>query len=84
MEIDLATKVQKLQDRYTLNLAQAKGYDLLDKLMINALLAYLRDETASVAARESYLSQAERLIDGVVKFSHTISPEGGAGIDRIA
>lgn len=84
MEIDLATKVQKLQDRYTLNLAQAKGYDLLDKLMINALLAYLRDETASVAARESYLSQAERLIDGVVKFSHTTSPKEGAGVDRIA
>ena len=84
MEIDLATKVKKLQDRYTLNLAQAKGYDLLDKLMINALLAYLRDETATVAARESYLSQTERLIDGSVKFLHTTSPKEGVDVDRIA
>lgn len=84
MEIDLATKVRKLQDRYILNLTQAKGYDLLDKLMINALLAYLRDETASVAARESYLSQTERLIDGVVKFPHTTSPKEGVDVDRIA
>lgn len=84
MENDLATKVRKLQDRYILNLTQAKGYDLLDKLMINALLAYLRDETASVAARESYLSQTERLIDGVVKFPHTTSPKEGVDVDRIA
>lgn len=84
MEIDLATKVRKLQDRYILNLTQAKGYDLLDKLMINALLAYLRDETASVAARESYLSQTECLIDGVVKFPHTTSPKEGVDVDRIA
>lgn len=84
MEIDLATKVRKLQDRYILNLTQAKGYDLLDKLMINALLAYLLDETASVAARESYLSQTERLIDGVVKFPHTTSPKEGVDVDRIA
>ena len=84
MEIDLATKVQKLQDRYTLNLAQAKGYDLLDRLMINALLAYLRDETASVAARESYLSQTERLIDGSVKFPYTTTPAESADVDRIA
>lgn len=84
MEIDLATKVRKLQDRYILNLTQAKGYDLLDKSMINALLAYLRDETASVAARESYLSQTERLIDGVVKFPHTTSPKEGVDVDRIA
>lgn len=84
MEIDLATKVRKLQDRYILNLTQAKGYDLLDKLMINALLAYLRDETASVAARESYLSQTERLIDGVVKFPHTTSSKEGVDVDRIA
>lgn len=84
MEIDLATKVRKLQDRYILNLTQAKGYDLLDKLMINALLAYLRDETASVAARESYLSQTERLIDDVVKFPHTTSPKEGVDVDRIA
>lgn len=84
MEIDLATKVKKLQDRYTLNLAQAKGYDLLDKLMINALLAYLRDETATVAARESYLSQTERLIDGSVKFPHTTNPKEGVDVDRIA
>lgn len=84
MEIDLATKVRKLQDRYILNLTQAKGYDLLDKLMINTLLAYLRDETASVAARESYLSQTERLIDGVVKFPHTTSPKEGVDVDRIA
>lgn len=84
MEIDLTTKVRKLQDRYILNLTQAKGYDLLDKLMINALLAYLRDETASVAARESYLSQTERLIDGVVKFPHTTSPKEGVDVDRIA
>ncbi len=84
MEIDLATKVQKLQDRYTLNRAQAKGYDLLDKLMINALLAYLRDETASVAARESYLPQTERLIDGAVKLSHTTSSKEGVDVNRIA
>lgn len=84
MEIDLATKVRRLQERYTLNLAQAKGYDLLDKLMINALLAYLRDETASVAARESYLSQTERLIDGAGKFPHATSLGEGVDVDRIA
>lgn len=84
MEINLATKVRELQDRYTLNRAQAKEYDLLDKLMINALLAYLRDETVSVAARESYLSQTERLIDGAVKFPHMTSPNEGADADRIS
>lgn len=84
MEIDLATKVRKLQDRYTLNFAQAKGYDLLDRLMIEALLAYLRDGTVSVAARESYLSQTERLIDGAVKFPHMTSPNEGADVDRIS
>lgn len=84
MEINLATKVRELQDRYTLNRAQAKEYDLLDKLMIDALLAYLRDETVSVAARESYLSQTERLIDGAVKFPHMTSPNEGADVDRIS
>lgn len=84
MEINLATKVRELQDRYTLNRARAKEYDLLDKLMINALLAYLRDETVSVAARESYLSQTERLIDGAVKFPHMTSPNEDADVDRIS
>lgn len=84
MEIDLATKVRKLQDRYTLNYAQAKGYDLLDKLMIDALLAYLRDGTVSIAARESYVAQTERLIDGVAKLPCATSSKEGAGIDRIS
>lgn len=84
MEIDLATKVRKLQDRYTLNFAQAKGYDLLDRLMIEALLAYLRDGTVSAAARESYLSQAERLIDGTVKLSCAANPNEDADVDRIS
>lgn len=84
MEINLATKVRELQDRYTLNRAQAKEYDLLDKLMINALLAYLRDETVSAAARESYLSQAERLIDGTVKLSCAANPNEDADVDRIS
>lgn len=84
MEINLATKVRELQDRYTLNRAQAKEYDLLDKLMINALLAYLRDETVSAAARESYLSQTERLIDGTVKLSCAANPNEDADVDRIS
>ena len=84
MEIDLATKVRKLQDRYTLNFAQAKGYDLLDRLMIEALLAYLRDGTVSAAARESYLSQTERLIDGTVKLSCAANPNEDADVDRIS
>lgn len=84
MEIDLATKVRKLQDRYTLNFAQAKGYDLLDRLMIEALLAYLRDGTVSVAARESYLSQAERLIDGTVELSCAANPDEDTDVDRIS
>ena len=84
MEIDLATKVQELRDRYTLNYAQAKGYDLLDKLMIESLLAYLRDGTVSTVARESYVAQAERLIDGAVKLPCATSPKEGEGIDRIS
>lgn len=84
MEIDLATKVRVLQDRYTLNYAQAKGYDLLDKLMIDALLAYLRDGTVSTVTRESYVAQAERLIDGAVKLPCTTSPKEGEGVDRIS
>lgn len=83
MEIDLATKVQELRDRYTLNYAQAKGYDLLDKLMIELLLAYLRDGTVSTAARESYVAQTERLIDGVVKLPCAANPKEGADVDRI-
>lgn len=83
MEIDLATKVQELRDRYTLNYAQAKGYDLLDKLMIESLLAYLRDGTVSTAARESYVAQTERLIDGVVKLPCAANPKEGADVDRI-
>lgn len=84
MEIDLATKVRELQDRYTLNYAQAKGYDLLDKLMIESLLAYLRDGSVSIAARESYVAQAERLIDGAVKLPCAASPKEGADVDRIS
>lgn len=84
MEIDLATKVRGLQDRYLLNCARAKGYDLLDKLMINALLAYLRDGTVSTAARESYLEQAERLIDGAVKLPCAASLKEGVDVDRIS
>lgn len=84
MEIDLATKVRGLQDRYLLNCAQAKGYDLLDKLMINALLAYLRDGSVSIAARESYVAQTERLIDGAVKLPCTTSPKEGVSVDRIS
>lgn len=84
MEIDLTTKVRELQDRYTLNYAQAKGYDLLDKLMIDALLAYLRDGTVSIAARESYVAQTERLIDGAVKLPCATSSKEGAGDDRIS
>lgn len=84
MEIDLATKVQELRDRYTLNYAQAKGYDLLDKLMIESLLAYLRDGTVSTAARESYVAQTERLIDGVVKLPCAANPKEGADVDRIS
>lgn len=84
MEIDLATKVQRLRDRYTLNYAQAKGYDLLDKLMIDALLAYLRDGSVSIAARESYVAQTERLIDGAVKLPCATSPKEGADVDRIS
>lgn len=83
MEIDLATKVQELRDRYTLNYAQAKGYDLLDKLMIESLLAYLRDGSVSIAARESYVAQTERLIDGAVKLPCAANPKEGAGVDRI-
>lgn len=84
MEIDLATKVQRLWDRYTLNYAQAKGYDLLDKLMIDALLAYLRDGSVSIAARESYVAQTERMIDGAVKLPCAISPKEGVDVDRIS
>lgn len=84
MEIDFATKVRELQDRYTLNYAQAKEYDLLDKLMIDALLAYLRDATVSIAARESYVAQTERLIDGAVKLPCATSPKEGADVDRIS
>lgn len=84
METDLATKVQRLRDRYTLNYAQAKGYDLLDKLMIESLLAYLRDGTVSTVARESYVAQAERLIDGAVKLPCATSPKEGEGIGRIS
>lgn len=84
MEIDLATKVQELRDRYTLNYAQAKRYDLLDKLMIESLLAYLRDGTVSIVARESYVAQTERLIDGAVKLPCATSPKEGVGVDRIS
>lgn len=84
MEIDLATKVRGLQDRYLLNCARAKGYDLLDKLMINALLAYLRDGTVSTAARESYLAQAERLIGHATKSSRSAQLNEDDGVDRIA
>ena len=84
MEIDLATKVRGLQDRYLLNCVRAKGYDLLDKLMINALLAYLRDGTVSTAARESYLAQAERLIGHVTKSPRSAQLNEDDGDDRIA
>lgn len=84
MEIDLATKVQELRDRYTLNYAQAKGYDLLDKLMIESLLAYLRDGSVSIAARESYVAQTERLIDGAVKLPCAANPKECADVDRIS
>ena len=76
MEMNLGEKIQTLQNRYTVNVARAKGYDLLDRLMIDALLEYLRDTSAPRAARESYVAQAERLIgDEVVLPQQTGSVE---------
>mgnify|MGYP006874581280 FL=1 len=84
MEIDLTNKVHGLEDRYLLNIKQHKDYDLLDKLMIHALLAYLGDTTVSTAARESYLAQAERLIGHATKSPRSAQFNEDDGADRIA
>lgn len=84
MEINLTNKVHGLENRYLLNIKHHKDYDLLDELMINALLAYLRDGTVSTAARESYLAQAERLIGHATKPSRSAQLNEDDGDDRIA
>lgn len=84
MEIDLTNKVHGLENRYLLNIKHHKDYDLLDELMIHALLAYLGDTTASTAARESYLAQAERLIGHAAKSSCSAQLNEDDGVDRIA
>ena len=84
MEIDLTNKVHGLENRYLLNIKHHKDYDLLDKLMIHALLAYLGDTTVSTAARESYLAQAERLIGHATKSPHSAQLNEDDGDDRIA
>ena len=84
MEIDLTNKVHGLENRYLLNIKHHKDYDLLDKLMIHALLAYLGDTTVSTAARESYLAQAERLIGHATKSPHSAQINEDDGDDRIA
>lgn len=84
MEIDLTNKVHGLENRYLLNIKHHKDYDLLDKLMIHALLAYLGDTTVSTAARESYLAQAERLIGHATKSPHSAQLNDDDGDNRIA
>lgn len=84
MEINLTNKVHGLENRYLLNIKHHKDYDLLDELMIHALLAYLGDTTVSTAARESYLAQAERLIGHATKSPHSAQLNEGDGVDRIA
>ena len=84
MEINLTNKVHGLENRYLLNIKHHKDYDLLDELMIHALLAYLGDTTASTAARESYLAQAERLIGHAIKSPRSAQLNEDDGVDRIA
>lgn len=84
MEINLTNKVHGLENRYLLNIMHHKDYDLLDELMIRALLAYLGDTTVSTAARESYLAQAERLIGHATKSPRSAQPNEDDGVDRIA
>lgn len=84
MEINLTNKVHGLENRYLLNIKHHKDYDLLDELMIHALLAYLGDTTVSTAARESYLAQAERLIGHTAKSPHSAQLNEDDGVDRIA
>lgn len=82
MTVDFDKRVQELQDRYTTNIVRAKGYDLLDTLMIQALLEYLRDTAAPLAARESYLAQTECLIGDVVELPHIEGRDRGHGKGR--
>lgn len=84
MEINLTNKVHGLENRYLLNIMHHKDYDLLDELMIRALLAYLGDTTVSTAARESYLAQAERLIGHATKSPRSAQPNEDDGVDHIA
>ena len=84
MEINLTNKVHGLENRYLLNIKHHKDYDLLDKLMIHALLAYLGDTTVSTAARESYLAQAERLIGHATESPRSAQLNEDDGTDRIA
>ena len=84
MEIKLTNKVHGLENRYLLNIKHHKDYDLLDKLMIHALLAYLGDTTVSTAARESYLAQAERLIGHATESPRSAQLNEDDGTDRIA
>lgn len=84
MEIDLTNKVHGLENRYLLNIKHHKNYDLLDELMIHALLAYLGDTTVSTAARESYLAQAERLIGHATESPRSAQLNEDDGTDRIA
>lgn len=84
MEINLTNKVHGLENRYLLNIMHHKDYDLLDELMIRALLAYLGDTTVSTAARESYLAQAERLIGDATKSPRSAQLNEDDGTDRIA
>ncbi len=84
MEINLTNKVHGLENRYLLNIKHHKDYDLLDNLMIHALLAYLGDTTVSTAARESYLAQAERLIGHATESPRSAQLNEDDGADRIA
>lgn len=84
MEINLTNKVHGLENRYLLNIMNHINYDLLDELMIHALLAYLGDTTVSTAARESYLAQAERLIGHATKSPRSAQLNEDDGVGRIA
>ena len=84
VEINFEKKVQGLQSRYALNLSREKGYDLLDRLMIEALLSYLRDSSAPLSARESYIGQVERLIGDESPRSDASHLEEAHGEDRTA
>ena len=65
--IDLEERTSSLNKFYEMNLMIKGDYDLLDRLMIESIMAYIKDTAVPLAARKSYMTKLQTLVNKGVR-----------------